>query len=123
MKTIEYKFVKQIPKDIPDGILFISIEFETIMHKCCCGCGKDVITPISPNQWKLTFDGESVSLYPSIGNWSFDCQSHYWIKKSKILWAEKWTADEIDSCRKHEEKERNDFYYKKHNKRKWWKLF
>lgn len=29
--------------------------------------------------WTLIFDGDTVSLDPSIGNWSFHCQSHYLI--------------------------------------------
>lgn len=122
MKTVEFRFVERIPKDIPEGILFISIEFETAIHKCCCGCGKEVVTPISPTGWKLTFNGESVSLFPSIGNWSFDCKSHYWIKENKVVWAEKWTSYEIQKVRKGEDLERKEYYKKKDKKRKWWKI-
>jgi len=43
--------------------------------------------PLGPTDWKLTFDGESVSLYPSVGNWNFPCQSHYWIQENKVRWA------------------------------------
>jgi hypothetical protein len=42
------------------------------------------VTPFSPKDWKLIFYGESVSLYPSIGNWNFPCKSHYWITKNSI---------------------------------------
>jgi hypothetical protein len=48
--------------------------------KCCCGCGHEVVTPFSPTDWKLTFDCVSVSLYPSIGNWSPPCRAHYFIE-------------------------------------------
>jgi len=34
-----------------------------------------VVTPLSPTGWSLIFDGETVSLYPSIGNWNFPCRS------------------------------------------------
>jgi hypothetical protein len=50
--------------------IYISIRFATVGHKCCCGCGREVITPLSPTDWSLTSDGETVSLHPSIGNWS-----------------------------------------------------
>lgn len=123
MKTVDYRFVERIPEDIPEGILFISIEFETAIHKCCCGCGKEVVTPISPTGWKLTYDGESVSLYPSIGNWSFDCKSHYWIRENKVLLAKKWSSYEIEEVRNTEESERKEYYKKKDKKRKNWKLF
>ena len=65
------------------------------MHKCVCGCGNEVVTPLSPTDWKLTFNGKSVTLYPSIGNWNFECQSHYWIRNNKIEFAGSWTERAI----------------------------
>jgi hypothetical protein len=52
-----------------------------------CGCGEEVATPIEKNQWKMTYDGESVTLYPSIGNRSYRCKSHYFIREDKVEWA------------------------------------
>lgn len=106
MKTLQHKFVEFIPKAVEEGVLYISVEYCTAIHKCVCGCGNEVVTPISPTDWKLTFDGKSVSLYPSIGNWNFACQSHYWIKNSDVLFADRWTKEQIrmgrenDSIRK-----------------------
>lgn len=87
MKTIQHKFVEFIPEKKEEGILYISIEYCTAIHKCVCGCGEEVVTPISPTDWELTFYGDSISLYPSIGNWSFNCKSHYWIRRNKIIYA------------------------------------
>ncbi len=64
--------------------LYVSIEFTTVVHKCCCGCGREVVTPLSPTDWKLTFDGVSISLHPSIGSWNLPCQSHYWIRHNRV---------------------------------------
>ena len=102
MKIMTHKFVKFIPKELEDDILYISLDFCTVVHKCCCGCGNEVVTPLSPTDWKLNFDGESISLYPSIGNWNFDCKSHYWIKNNKIKWARKWSKEEINIGRQQE---------------------
>ena len=71
--------------NLEDGILYISIEHSVAIHKCACGCGKEVVTPISPNGWKLIFDGETVSLNPSIGNWNLECKSHYFIRNNCII--------------------------------------
>lgn len=90
MKKLQHKFVVEIPDRLEDGILYISIEYCTAIHKCVCGCGNEVVTPLSPNDWEITFNGESISIYPSIGNWNFECKSHYWITKSKIRQAWKW---------------------------------
>ena len=99
MKTIQHRFVKTIPDEIENGILYISIEYCTSIHKCGCGCGNEVVTPISPDGWHLTFDGESISLSPSIGNWNLECRSHYWIIKNKVIKAIKWSEKEIHSKR------------------------
>ena len=97
--SLSYKFVEYIPENIEDGMIYISIPFATVVHKCCCGCGIEVITPLSPTDWKLIFDGQTVSLDPSIGNWSFNCQSHYWIKQNQIIWARQWSREEINAGR------------------------
>ena len=87
-KALTHEFVEFIPDMIEEGKLYVSIEYATTVHKCCCGCGKEVVTPLSPTDWKLIFDGKTVSLDPSIGNWSFPCRSHYWIRNNWALWAE-----------------------------------
>lgn len=86
-RTLTHKFVDSVPDTLEEGTLYVSIRFKTVIHKCCCGCGNQVVTPLSPSDWKLTFDGRSISLYPSIGNWKFPCRSHYWIKGNKVKWA------------------------------------
>ena len=99
---LQHKFVEFIPDTIDDGILYISIHYCTAIHKCVCGCGNEVVTPISPSDWKLTFNGKAVSLHPSIGNWNFDCRSHYWIKNNEIKYASSWTEKEIRVGRKND---------------------
>ncbi len=96
---LKHEFVEYIPKDVQEGTIYVSISFATAIHKCCCGCGGEVVTPLSPTDWKLIFDGESISLDPSIGNWSFACQSHYWIKRNRVTWAPQWSREEIESGR------------------------
>jgi hypothetical protein len=93
------QFVDVIPNQIDGGVIYISIKYRTAAHNCCCGCGQKVVTPISPTDWQITFDGVDVSLSPSIGNWSFACQSHYWIKLGHINWSYQFTPDEIRRAR------------------------
>ena len=100
--TIDYSFVDYIPDQLEDGVLYVSIEFGTAAHNCLCGCGREVTTPLSPVDWSLIYDGETVSLSPSIGNWSFDCRSHYWIKRNRVLWASEWSQEKIDTARTQE---------------------
>lgn len=104
---LQHKFVEFIPGKIEEGFLYISIEYCTAIHKCICGCGNEVVTPLSPTDWKLTFNGKAVSLYPSIGNWNFDCKSHYWIRNNNVEFAGSWNEREIRLGRD------NDFERKK----------
>jgi hypothetical protein len=87
-KLLKHEFVEFIPDILERDTIYISIPFATASHLCCCGCGLKVVTPISPRGWKLIFDGETISLYPSIGNHQFPCSSHYWIRESRVVWAE-----------------------------------
>ena len=107
---LRHEFVETTPDELEDKTLYISIEYATTIHKCCCGCGLQVVTPLSPNDWKLTFDGESVSLYPSIGNWSFPCQSHYWINRNEVVWSRRWSSHEVRVAREKEDRRRRRFY-------------
>ena len=107
---VQHKFVDFIPDNIEDGVLYISLDFGTVIHNCACGCGNEVNTPLSPTAWRMIYNGESISLKPSIGNWSFECKSHYWITKSEIEWSSSWTDDRIKRIRKEENDERNKHY-------------
>ncbi|WP_439897479.1 DUF6527 family protein [Cupriavidus taiwanensis] len=55
------------------------------------------MTPLTPSDWSLTFNGESVSLWPSIGSWNLPCQSHYVIKANKVLEAGPWSRKQIEA--------------------------
>lgn len=70
-------FVDAAPERPSVATLYVSIRYASAIHLCACGCGRKVVTPLSPHDWRLIFDGDTVSLYPSVGNWSFPCQSHY----------------------------------------------
>ena len=107
---LTHEFVEYVPDDLKHGTIYVSIPFATVAHKCCCGCGKEVVTPLSPTDWKLTFDGKSISLDPSIGNWSFPCQSHYWIKRNRVRWARQWSQEEIEAGRAHDRWAKQKYY-------------
>ena len=108
--VLTHEFVEFIPDDLKERTLYISITYCTAVHKCCCGCGREVVTPLSPTGWQLIFDGKTISLYPSIGSWSLPCQSHYFITKSRVVWAPTWTQKQIARGRMREAKAREKHY-------------
>lgn len=116
MKILQHRFVEFIPEIIEDGILYISIEYRTAVHKCVCGCENKVVTPISPHDWRLTFDGKTITLYPSIGNWGFECRSHYWIINNIIKPARQWSQDEVELSRMENKKLKKRLFKKRKKK-------
>lgn len=93
------KFVEFIPEALEDGVLYVAMEYQTVAHRCCCGCGCPVYLPLSPTQWQLTFDGEAIWLEPSVGSWSLPCRSHYWIRGNHVHWADQWTPQQVEAAR------------------------
>ena len=89
IKEFRVEFVQYMPNSINQGVLYVSMQYSLVLHLCACGCSEKVATPLSPDDWNLLFDGETVSLYPSIGNWDFPCESHYWIRRNKVITAGK----------------------------------
>lgn len=108
--SLEHEFVEQFPETLQAGILYISMKYATAAHRCCCGCGEEVVTPLTPTDWKITFDGETVSLSPSIGNWNFACRSHYWIRCGRVIEAATWTDQQIEANRFQDESAKADYY-------------
>lgn len=67
-KSIEPRFVEFVPSDLESGALYVCSTYGTLSHLCCCGCGHEVATPLSPRDWRSSFDGERLSLSRSVGN-------------------------------------------------------
>jgi len=93
-------FVETIPidsTDIKEEILYISMKYNTLVHRCPCGCGGLSEIGLHPATRSLIYDGQNVTIEPSIGVQALPCKSHYWIRKNRILWAKPLgkDADEI----------------------------
>lgn len=85
---IKPEFCHYIPENTEPGILYISKEFQIAIHRCACGCGGETVTPLFAGEWTLQEDGDTVTLRPSIGNWSGESpyHAHYYITANKIEW-------------------------------------
>ena len=92
---LRLQLTETIPENIEEGVLYVSLTYWTTVHKCGCGCGQKVVLRLSPKHWAITLNGDSVSMYPSVGNWQLPCRSHYWIEEGRILHARRWSDAEI----------------------------
>lgn len=43
----------------------------------------------------MTYNGEAISLHPSIGNWQLQCRSHYVIDRGRVIEAGQWTRSQV----------------------------
>jgi hypothetical protein len=103
LNALTPSFVEFIPERLSEGVLYVSRRYRTASHLCCCGCSREVVTPINPAKWNLLEhpDG-SVTLSSSVGNWGFPCKSHYWVIRNKIQWAEAFSAAKIAAVQAHD---------------------
>lgn len=100
------QFVAYIPDRLAEGNLYISERYRTAVHLCCCGCGEEVVTPLTPVDWRLRQESNQVSLQPSIGNWNFACKSHYWIRRNRVEWAATLNAKQIERVQQRDRRDR-----------------
>ena len=112
MKASQFRLaeVESFPRPLQAGVLYYSERFSGAAHACACGCGMEVITPISPVQWRITRNAQGVSLRPSIGNWNFPCRSHYWIIDSSVHWSTDMTEDQIRARRAYNSALREQYF-------------
>lgn len=109
-KQLEHRFVEVIPEPLDPGILYVAMDYGIVTHSCCCGCGEEIVTPLTPTDWAITYDGETVSLWPSVGSWTLPCRSHYIIRRNRVVEAEPWSEDRIENARRREKVAKEQFY-------------
>jgi hypothetical protein len=115
--VLRSQFVEFIPEQLEDGVLYVSQRYRTATHRCCCGCGSEVVTPLGPAHWTLEVVNGAVTLRPSIGNWSLPCRSHYLIRQGKVTWARDMGSDEIERRRRRDQRLR-DAHFTEVNRRR-----
>jgi hypothetical protein len=108
--SYRFEFVEFVPKPLSEGVLYISIPYATASHLCFCGCGKKVVTPLSPTDWRLTFNGDTVSLDPSVGNWSYRCRSHYVLRTNRVIWMGQISEHEVRAIREKDARDKTRYY-------------
>lgn len=108
--TLEHRFIRNAPRELEPGVLYISMEYATAVHSCCCGCGERVVTPFTPTDWRMTFNGESVTLTPSVGNWNQDCRSHYVIERNHVIECGQWSDAHVEAERCRNRRAKANYY-------------
>ena len=123
MRTIIWQlvWVEDMPEIIEEGKIYISTKHRLTEHLCACGCGTEVSLPLGRSDWKIEYDGETVGIWPSVGNWRLPCKSHYVIQENKTRWCRLWSEKEI-LARRSKDREEKELYIKKRKRQRWWKF-
>jgi len=101
--------VDRFPKNIEEGELYWSREFEMCAHRCACGCGDVVKLPVDAANYEILLAQGGPTLQPSVGNWGV-CNAHYLITAGRVRWAAQWTPEQIKRGRTREDARRQAFY-------------
>lgn len=112
MNQVQFKseVVGSIPEALQANTLYVTTDGDVAGHLCACGCGREVITPLSPTDWSITIGRRGATLFPSIGNWAFPCRSHYFIWDGAIVWARDMSAKAIEQGRRRDKARKQDYY-------------
>ena len=97
MRTTKWhvEWVEDMPHVIEPGNLYISTKPRLTEHLCACGCGMEVSLPLSRSDWWIKYDGDTISMCPSVGNWRLPCRSHYQLTENRTIWCPAWTDGQI----------------------------
>ena len=108
LETLTPEFVELIPansEELMPGIIYICAKHKTVVHRCPCGCGGLSEFVLSPTRFRMTYDGDSVTFSPSVGNPHLGCRSHYWIRGNQVQWCLPMQDWEIGRAREREHRE------------------
>ena len=80
-----YQAVERIPKQLAEGIVYHSEEFEIAALLCACGCGHRV-SLLVPDSHQVMSQGGLATVRPSIAVCDSPCKSHYVISAGQVEW-------------------------------------
>ena len=108
--TLEHRFVRNVPRELVPGILYVSMDYATVVHSCCCGCGEQVGTPWSSTGWKMTFTVPRSCAPAQPCNWQLPCRSHYVIRQGRVIEAGPWSAAQVAAEHRRDQAAKARFY-------------
>ncbi|WP_415749345.1 DUF6527 family protein [Caballeronia sp. J97] len=80
-----YQAVDRLPKQLSNGVVYHSHEFEVGAMLCACGCGHRV-SLLVPDSHQITSDGTLATIRPSIAVCDAPCKSHFYITAGHVEW-------------------------------------
>jgi Family of unknown function (DUF6527) len=85
MVSFTYRTVERLPKQLEQGVLYHSPEFEVAALSCACGCGHRVMLLV-PDSHQVSQQNGFATVWPSISVCDAPCKSHYVITLGQVHW-------------------------------------
>lgn len=85
MTSFTYRAVERLPKQLEQGVLYHSSEFEVAALSCACGCGHRVMLLV-PDSHQVSQQNGFATVRPSISVCDAPCKSHYIITSGHVVW-------------------------------------
>lgn len=86
---------ERLPSQVGTFEFHYSRRFEMAALSCGCGCGHRVMLNLL-DQHHLLIEGGLPTVTPSILVSDAPCLSHFFIRKGRVVWAQKWSPKMVD---------------------------
>ena len=74
--ALTHQFVHYIPADLAEGILYVSLTYNTAVHRCACGCGEQGRHPHHPSRLAALLRRRGSITHPVDRELGLPCRSH-----------------------------------------------
>ena len=85
MVSFTYRAVERLPKQLEQGVLYHSPEFDVAALSCACGCQHRVMLLV-PDSHQVSQQNGFATVRPSISVCDAPCKSHYIITSGQVEW-------------------------------------
>lgn len=82
-------------KDLDQDTIYHSPAYKIVRFLCPCGCGHEIMLRTAPEvdvqgrKWKVELIDKKITLHNSVFvSWNGGCQSHFFIRKNQVQWAQ-----------------------------------
>jgi hypothetical protein len=86
-----HQAVERIPKQLSEGVVYHSQEFEVAALLCACGCGHRVMLLV-PDSHQVSSERGMATVNPSIAVCDAPCKAHYFITAGQVEWLPAFSA-------------------------------
>ena len=93
-RIVQIDSMSELPRRLGNSLFVVGSPPKWAVLRCPCGCGERIDVNLMKSKaprWTLELEQDGASLNPSLWMPADKCESHFWIRRNRICWAD-------DSC-------------------------